>query len=123
MLARFPLINSSKIPAAALLVALALTSSALTTKRAAGLIRTNPARVAISAQKLAAIDDAVNGEIAQHHLPGAVVLVARKERIVWLRAYGARALQPSREAMTTDTIFDVASLTISGHCHQHHDSG
>src|SRR5207253_4557724 len=44
-------------------------------------------------------------------LPGAVVLVARHGRIVWRKAYGARAVEPQREVMTTDTIFDLASLT------------
>ena len=30
---------------------------------------------------------------------------------MWRRAYGARAVAPAREAMTADTIFDLASLT------------
>ena len=50
-------------------------------------------------------------EIANKRLPGAVVLVGRKGRIVWRKAYGARAVEPARETMTADTIFDVASLT------------
>ncbi|HEU5132801.1 MAG TPA: serine hydrolase domain-containing protein, partial [Pyrinomonadaceae bacterium] len=44
-------------------------------------------------------------------LPGAVVLVGRKGRVVWQKAYGARTLEPTREVMTPDTIFDLASLT------------
>ena len=44
-------------------------------------------------------------------LPGAVVLVGRKGRIVWRKTYGDRALEPAREPMTVDTIFDLASLT------------
>jgi len=39
------------------------------------------------------------------------VLVARNGGVVWRQAYGARVLEPTREAMTADTIFDVASLT------------
>ena len=35
----------------------------------------------------------------------------RKGRIVWRKSYGARAVEPVREAMTADTIFDLASLT------------
>ncbi|HVG39812.1 MAG TPA: exo-beta-N-acetylmuramidase NamZ domain-containing protein, partial [Pyrinomonadaceae bacterium] len=31
--------------------------------------------------------------------------------IIWRRAYGNRAVEPGREAMKTDTIFDLASLT------------
>lgn len=70
-----------------------------------------PAAVGMSAKQLANIDTAVAASIAKHELPGAVVLVARRGRVVWRRAYGARAILPQREAMTTDTIFDLASLT------------
>ena len=111
ILLRFPLINSARYCVAVLLLALALPSPALPTKPFAGLQRTNPLRVAVSAQKLAAIDGEVESEIKQRHLPGAVVLVARKGSVVWRKAYGARAVEPAREAMTADTIFDVASLT------------
>ena len=70
-----------------------------------------PESVSVSSARLAQMDAAINSEIAQHHLPGAVVLVARKGRVIWQRAYGARAVQPVRETMTVDTIFDLASLT------------
>lgn len=70
-----------------------------------------PARVGMSARHLRGIDRVVREAIARNELPGAVVLVGRKGRIVWRRAYGARALAPQREAMTVDTIFDLASLT------------
>ena len=63
------------------------------------------------ARHLTHIDRAVADSIAKHELPGAVVLVARRGRIVWHKAYGSRAVLPEREAMTTDTIFDLASLT------------
>ena len=72
---------------------------------------TNPASVAVSRKNLAEIDHVVASEISQKHLPGAVVLVARKGRVVWRKAYGSRAVQPANEPMTTDTIFDLASLT------------
>ena len=86
-------------------------SLALPTKLPPGLKYANPAKVSVSLQRLQAIDVEVNREIAQHHLPGAVVLVARNGGMVWRKAYGSRALEPSREAMTADTIFDLASLT------------
>jgi uncharacterized protein YbbC (DUF1343 family)/CubicO group peptidase (beta-lactamase class C family) len=90
---------------------MALPSLALPTKLPPDLKYTDPAKVSVSLQKLQNIEVEVNREIAQHHLPGAVVLVARSGGIVWRKAYGARALEPAREAMTTDTIFDLASLT------------
>jgi uncharacterized protein YbbC (DUF1343 family)/CubicO group peptidase (beta-lactamase class C family) len=65
----------------------------------------------MSAERLAFIDAAVNEAIEKKETPGAVVLVARRGGVVWRRAYGSRALVPQREAMTADTIFDLASLT------------
>jgi len=70
-----------------------------------------PESVAVSSARLAQMDPIVEAEIKEHHLPGAVVLVGRKGRIVWNKSYGFRAVEPAREAMTTDTIFDLASLT------------
>ena len=70
-----------------------------------------PESVAVSTERLAQMDAVINDEISNKRLPGAVVLVSRKGRIVWQKSYGARMLEPSREAMTPDTIFDLASLT------------
>ena len=96
---------------AVLLFALAFPTTALSVKNQPGLQKTNPWAVDLSAEKLSQIDGVVEQEIAQHHLPGAVVLIARNGRVAWRKAYGARAVEPAREAMTTDTIFDLASLT------------
>ncbi len=57
------------------------------------------------------IDAAIEEAIAADKLPGAVCLIGQPGRILHLKAYGQRALVPSRETMTTDTIFDAASLT------------
>ena len=53
----------------------------------------------------------INTAIAEHKLPGAVVLIGHNDKIVFERAYGNRALEPTIEPMTEDTIFDMASLT------------
>jgi uncharacterized protein YbbC (DUF1343 family) len=58
-----------------------------------------------------AIDSAINQAIREDRLPGAVLVVGHAGRIVYRKAYGRRALFPRREAMTVDTIFDLASLT------------
>jgi uncharacterized protein YbbC (DUF1343 family)/CubicO group peptidase (beta-lactamase class C family) len=71
----------------------------------------NPDTVGMSASQLAYIDEAVEAEIAKKQLPGAVVLVGKDGKVVWRRAYGNRALEPQAEAMTPDTVFDLASLT------------
>lgn len=70
-----------------------------------------PESVGMLGKQLAFIDEAVADEIAKKQLPGAVVLVGRQGKIVWRKAYGNRTLEPNIEAMTTDTIFDLASLT------------
>src|SRR5580698_3800086 len=58
-----------------------------------------------------AVDDVITQAIAQNRLPGAVLLVGHNGQIVYRKAYGDRALVPAKEAMTLDTIFDMASLT------------
>src|SRR5437764_3729622 len=70
-----------------------------------------PSSQGISAERLSRMDAAIQSSIEKQELPGAVVLVARHGRVVWRKAYGSRAVEPQREAMTTDTIFDLASLT------------
>jgi uncharacterized protein YbbC (DUF1343 family)/CubicO group peptidase (beta-lactamase class C family) len=66
---------------------------------------------ALDLKKLDAIEPLVRQAIAEKKLPGAVVLVGRDERTVYQKAIGDRSLVPSAEPMTTDTIFDLASLT------------
>ena len=61
--------------------------------------------------RLALIDDAVTGAIADGQLPGAVVLVSHRGQTVYHKAFGRRALAPAPEPMTLDTVFDLASLT------------
>jgi uncharacterized protein YbbC (DUF1343 family)/CubicO group peptidase (beta-lactamase class C family) len=60
---------------------------------------------------LAAIEPLVEAAIGRHELPGAVILVGRGDAVVYRHSFGQRAVQPSPEPMTDDTIFDVASLT------------
>ncbi|HMB78896.1 MAG TPA: serine hydrolase, partial [Vicinamibacterales bacterium] len=64
-----------------------------------------------SSAGLAPIAPLVEAAIGRHELPGAVVLIGRGDTIVYHRAFGQRAVQPSPEPMTEDTIFDLASLT------------
>ena len=76
-----------------------------------GLPIAAPQTVGMNAAKLAQIDGLVNAEIAAKKLPGAVVIVGHKGKIVYRKAFGNRSLVPTIEPMTIDTIFDVASLT------------
>ncbi len=70
----------------------------------------------LTEERLKAIDSIVAQEIAADHLPGAVVLIGQGDGVVYRRAFGQRSLQSSAvqskpQAMTADTIFDLASLT------------
>ncbi|SPE40033.1 conserved exported hypothetical protein [Candidatus Sulfopaludibacter sp. SbA3] len=56
-------------------------------------------------------DQAIQEAIKQGRLPGAVLLIGHNGQIVYRKAYGNRAEVPKVEAMTVDTIFDLASLT------------
>ena len=49
--------------------------------------------------------------IRDGQLPGAVVLVWHRGETVYRKAFGQRSVTPVSEAMTPDTIFDLASLT------------
>jgi uncharacterized protein YbbC (DUF1343 family)/CubicO group peptidase (beta-lactamase class C family) len=72
------------------------------------------AATAIAAQTFSggpAIDRVIDDAIAQGKLPGAVVIIGHEGKIAYRKAYGRRAVVPEPEAMTDDTIFDLASIT------------
>jgi uncharacterized protein YbbC (DUF1343 family)/CubicO group peptidase (beta-lactamase class C family) len=58
-----------------------------------------------------ALDRVINDAIEKGKLPGAVLIIGHNGEVVHRRAYGKRALVPGPEAMTLDTVFDLASLT------------
>ena len=65
----------------------------------------------MDAARLDAIDGVVAEGLRQGRMPGCVVLVGRHGKVVFLRAYGYRQVEPDKAPMTTDTLFDLASLT------------
>jgi uncharacterized protein YbbC (DUF1343 family)/CubicO group peptidase (beta-lactamase class C family) len=68
-------------------------------------------RAPIDVAAFARIDEAVAEALAQKRMPGCVVAIGRHDGLRFLKAYGARSLVPARTEMTTDTLFDLASLT------------
>ncbi|MGD1067843.1 MAG: serine hydrolase domain-containing protein, partial [Vulcanimicrobiaceae bacterium] len=54
--------------------------------------------------------DAFERDVAEGAIPGAVVLVARRDRIAYLRAFGFRDRE-AQAPMELDTIFRAASMT------------
>src|SRR5699024_925899 len=72
----------------------------------------------LQAGNIAAIDSLIQHHIEQDHIPGAVIQVKRKDSIWHRKAYGYaqkydKDLQmlDDPEKMTTDHLFDLASLT------------
>ena len=95
---------------AALSLALAVLAAGLPGHSTAVSAQTRKPSPGIDVQ-LDAIETLVREDIAQKRLPGAVVLVGIGDRTIYQKAIGDRALVPSREPMTLDTMFDLASLT------------
>lgn len=60
---------------------------------------------------LSGVDSIINQAIAEGNIPGAILVVGHNGKVVYRKAYGSRALEPRREPMTLDTVFDLASLT------------
>jgi len=61
--------------------------------------------------RLGTVDAVIEQAIQEGNIPGAVLVVGHDGHVIYRKAYGSRALEPRREAMTLDTIFDVASMT------------
>ena len=64
-----------------------------------------------SAVGLDVVDSIVQDAIRDGQIPGAVVLIGHDGQVIYRKAFGERALEPRREPMSVDTIFDLASLT------------
>src|ERR1051326_4081617 len=73
--------------------------------------KTATASTALSNPRFAPVDAIFNEAVSKDEIPGAVVLVGHNGQIVYRKAFGFRSLEPTREKMTIDTIFDMASLT------------
>ena len=53
----------------------------------------------------------IEAAIADTIIPGAVLCVVENGKIVYTEAYGNRAVCPTEEAMTENTLFDLASVS------------
>ena len=65
----------------------------------------------VAVERLQAIDKVVESEIEKGNFPGAVVMVGRDRKVLYRKAFGKQVITPQIEAMTTDSVFDIASLT------------
>ena len=71
----------------------------------------NPDEAGMSKAHLERLDTLLNAAVARRDFPGAVVLVGRKDKIVYRKAFGDCQWIPERRPMAADMIFDLASLT------------
>lgn len=77
----------------------------------AGVTTSAPAAAAsLNAGAWATLQQTVEAAIAAGRLPGALLWVERDGQALQ-RVFGQRALLPAAEALSADTVFDVASLT------------
>ncbi len=70
-----------------------------------------PATPSTNQQGFAPLDALLRDAVEKGSAPGAVLLVGHNGAVVYRKAYGNRAIEPSKESMTPDTVFDTASLT------------
>ena len=74
------------------------------------LQRAKPETVGMSSAALARIGETIEADVQMGKLPGAVVAVARKGKLVYYRAFGYLDKDAGTK-MTTDAIFAIASMT------------
>ncbi|HMG89718.1 MAG TPA: serine hydrolase domain-containing protein, partial [Chryseolinea sp.] len=67
-----------------------------------------PEDVGFSGKRLERIDDAFNGYVKDNKMAGSVILVSRKGKVAYYKAFGFRDLE-AKSAMTKDAIFRIAS--------------
>ena len=71
----------------------------------------SPERHRMNPEKLAQVDRVIEEAISAKEIPGAVLSVVRGNDIVYLKAYGNKSVVPTVEPMTTETLFDLASVS------------
>jgi CubicO group peptidase (beta-lactamase class C family) len=59
------------------------------------------------------IDDYMNREMKEHHVPGAVVSIVENGKITWMRGYGYSDLERKIKADPYKTVFRLGSLSKS----------
>jgi CubicO group peptidase (beta-lactamase class C family) len=97
-------------PAGYLLLAILALASA-TLGRAEELMPVaNPEQLGFSPERLQRLTDAYQGYVDRGELPGAVLLIARGDKIAYLRAIGYQD-RDKKTPMKTDAIFRLASMT------------
>src|SRR5712671_3380684 len=69
-----------------------------------------PEEIGFAPDRLERVTKAFQGYVDSGQIPGAVVLIARKDKVAYFQAFGFRDRE-QKTAMTTDSIFRIASMT------------
>jgi CubicO group peptidase (beta-lactamase class C family) len=93
-----------------LLLWLALALCTAPVRSAEDFPRAAPEAVGLSGPRLDRLTEAMQAYVDDRRLAGAVVLVARRGRVAYLRSFGQRDIE-SESPMTDDAIFRIASQT------------
>jgi CubicO group peptidase (beta-lactamase class C family) len=101
---------ASSRPAAIRFAAMAAVVCLVAPSSAATIELGPPPGAMLSREKLSAIDDFINGEIASGRIPGAIVLVQRHGQQVYFKTFGKRDVEKGTP-MTADAIFPIHSVT------------
>lgn len=91
-----------------LTIIILLASQAVAAEPAIPIQDQKPARPLTSLERM---DNIVDGAIRKGLISGGVLCVGGKYGVLFEKAYGRIAPEPSARSITTDTIFDLASLT------------
>ena len=75
------------------------------------LPKVKPEKVGMSSARLKRAEAIIREAIEHKDFPGAVLLVARKGKIVFHKPFGESQWVPESRPMTTSMIFDMASIT------------
>jgi CubicO group peptidase (beta-lactamase class C family) len=101
---------SSSLSATLLLAALVAAASFAAPLSAATVELGPPPHAVLSREKLSAIDEFINGEIASGNIPGAIVLIQHHGQPVYFKCFGKRDVEKGTP-MTADAIFPIHSVT------------
>jgi CubicO group peptidase (beta-lactamase class C family) len=99
-----------RVQLAAFLAALVAASATPAQQAATPLPAAKPEQVGMSTQRLGRLSDAFKQEVDQGKLPGAVIMIARKGRLVYAEAFGMQD-KGKGTPMSRDTIFRIYSMT------------
>ncbi|MCE2578136.1 serine hydrolase domain-containing protein [Gluconacetobacter entanii] len=62
-------------------------------------------------RNMAEVDHLLEQAVTTHATPGVVCAIGHAGKVVYRSVHGQRSVAPTHEAMTWDTVFDMASLT------------